>query len=407
MSLNKQLQTMSKHLLFLLLTLSTSFFAQVKFEKGYLIKNNDERSHVLIKNEDWLKNPTQITFKATEDGAQQTAQINEIKQFGIDNFSRYVRFTGKIDVSTDNLQRLTHTSEPVWETQTVWLKVLSSGKRNLYSYRDKENDRFFYSDESTPIEQLVYKRYYPGGNTSNAVSNNYYRQQLQTYFAGEEVGNKLRLIPYKEGSLTQFFHAYNELPKQTVSTAEKSKFNLYARPGISIGSADLLFEEGSTANATFESNIGPRFGIELEYVLPFNRNKWSVITEPTFISYKQTGKNSGNTDVSVKFAAIEIPMGFRHYMYLNSSSKLFVDAVFNVANFQVGEGNLQYIVAGTTYQKYFDLSLGLNMGFGLGYNFKDKFMIQARQYTRKELTTNYVFETGYYNFSLIFGYNIL
>ena len=57
---------MKKLLLILLAFTLQLFSAQIKFEKGYLITNNGERKEILIKNKDWLNNPTEFTYKIAE-----------------------------------------------------------------------------------------------------------------------------------------------------------------------------------------------------------------------------------------------------------------------------------------------------------------------------------------------------
>lgn len=52
-----------KKLLFVVILCSYSFtFSQIRFEKGYLINNQDVKSEVLIKNEDWTLNPTEFFY---------------------------------------------------------------------------------------------------------------------------------------------------------------------------------------------------------------------------------------------------------------------------------------------------------------------------------------------------------
>src|SRR5690606_37119324 len=208
------------------------------------------------KNEDWLYNPEVFTYKTSEDGAQSTGKINDITEFGVYNFSKYVRFTGNIDSSTDDLQQLTYDAAPKWTQKTVFLKVLSGGTKNLYMYNSKDMQRFFYSDENTPITQLIYKRYFPDGDQKGFATNNQYKNQLRSYFPGTTA--KTDYLEYKQQSLTRFFENQNGAKSDIPSAAKKSKVNLYIRPGIAISTADLSFGENAGPNTDFDSKISPR-----------------------------------------------------------------------------------------------------------------------------------------------------
>lgn len=62
-----------KRNLLLLLALKFSFVvnAQINFEKGYFISNDNEKIECLIKSIDWKNNPTEFKYKLNE---KQTCQ---------------------------------------------------------------------------------------------------------------------------------------------------------------------------------------------------------------------------------------------------------------------------------------------------------------------------------------------
>ena len=96
-----------KKLLLVLLVFSLQFIsAQIKFEKGYLITNDGERKEVLIKNKDWLNNPTEFTYKIAESTEEITGNIANVKEFQVYGYNKLVRYKGKVDVSANNLQNL-------------------------------------------------------------------------------------------------------------------------------------------------------------------------------------------------------------------------------------------------------------------------------------------------------------
>ena len=396
---------MKKSLLFLLLTFFTAAFSQIRFEKGYIINNKDEKSEVLIKNEDWSLNPTTFIYKNSEDGSELTAKIENVKEFGVYNFSKYVRFTGPIDQSRDDLQDLGSEKNPKWLEQTVFLQQLAEGKRSLYSYNNSKILRFFYEDGDTKITQLIYKRYL-GENSSNIYINNEFRSQLANSFAGDVDGDKFDNLPYKAQSLTNLFKKYNLSDSVLKSDSEKSSFNLYIKPGISFNSAKFQISGGSDLDTDFESKLSPRVGVQLEFILPTRRNKWSVFVEPTYQTYKQESKNVGLSPAMIEYSSIELPIGVRYYMFLNKDAKLFLEGFVNVADFQIGENYITYQIPGTSAEKTYELQSQVTVGGGIGFSYKNKYSVSAR-YSAKDLGRKYVFfKIPYNSFSISAAYNI-
>ena len=91
------------------LTFGLSSYAQIIFEAGYFIKNNGEKVDCLIKNVDWKNNPTKFQYKRSKDSDSQTATVQDVREFGIGDNTKYQRYTVAIDRSTHTLKKLTHT----------------------------------------------------------------------------------------------------------------------------------------------------------------------------------------------------------------------------------------------------------------------------------------------------------
>lgn len=396
---------MKKSFICFLIILSNTLFSQINYEKGYLINNKNEKSEVLIRNEDWALNPKDFDYKVSSEDKAMIGKISDVKEFGIYNFSKYVRFTGMIDQSSDNLQLIDNNREVKAIEKTVFLKQLVEGKRNLYSYNDDKIKKFFYSDSSNPIIELTYKRYYVDEYRSNLATNNEFRNQLAKYFAGEETGQKLNTITYKTIDLTKFFKKYNEESSDTNIKAKdhKSQVSLHVKPGVAFTSVKLEFPELPSTNVNFASKPSLRFGLELEYTLPFIRNKWAFFIEPTYINYKQQGENKGGDPAEISYSAIDLPFGIRHYLFIDKNSRIFIEGVLNVANLQVGDNYVRYGIPGTTVTKEFGFKSNINFGGGIGYSYKNKYQISAR-YNSKNMGD--YFDIKYSSVALIAAYNI-
>lgn len=71
--------------------------AQIGFEKGYFISNDSLKTECFIKNLDWRSSPIVFSYKlALADNEIKTEKIDYVKEFGIDNLSKYERFTAKL-----------------------------------------------------------------------------------------------------------------------------------------------------------------------------------------------------------------------------------------------------------------------------------------------------------------------
>ena len=70
-----------------------------------------------------------------------------------------------------------------------------------------------------------------------------------------------------------------------------------------------------------------RFGVETEFILAFNKNKWGVTIEPTYQYYKSEKKPS-DVEAKLNYTSVEIPIGIRHYFYLSEKSKIFINASY-------------------------------------------------------------------------------
>ena len=127
---------MNKKLFLLIILFSYSSYSQIVFEKGYFINNSNEKMECFIKNIDWRNNPTEFTYKTSEVSTQKNIGIESVKEFGLYNFSKYVRKTVEIDKSLESLDRLAHEKNPVFIEQELFLKVLVEGQANLYVYQE-------------------------------------------------------------------------------------------------------------------------------------------------------------------------------------------------------------------------------------------------------------------------------
>ncbi|WP_159020798.1 tRNA modification GTPase [Algibacter sp. L3A6] len=406
---------MKNQILFLLIViLSFNSFAQISFEKGYYIDNSNQKNNCLIKNIDWKNNPTEFEYKLSENIEPKTLTIKEIKEFSINNISKYVRSTVNIDRSSESLSKLSEDKNPIFKEEELFLKVLVEGKANLYQYVDNNLKRYFYNKDNSNIEQLIFKSYKL--NESEARKNNRFRQQLWSNLNCSNFKmSKIEGLNYKKNDLLKYFIEYNKCYNNSSTNFEakqkKDLFNLTLRPRLNSSSLSTQNSSSGSNSVDFDNEIGFGFGIEAEFILPYNKNKWAIAIEPTYQSYKS--EKTTNTDnvsggeliASVDYSSIEIPLSLRHYFFLNNNSKIFVNASFIVDI--SSNSSIEHKRNDGSIVNLFEIETRTNLGLGVGYKQNDKYSLEIRYQTSREVLGNYTsWDTDYNTLSIIFGYSI-
>ncbi|MEM5566022.1 outer membrane beta-barrel protein [Psychroserpens sp. AS72] len=397
----------------LILFFSLFATAQIQYEKGYFISNNGSRTECLIKNIDWKNTPTEFSYKINENSSTEAASIEQVSKFEIYNQCIYIRANVEIEVNTTTVNKLDYNDKLELKTQQVFLKILVEGKSNLYMYKDANSKSYYYKLEDNDIKILKYKEYI---NKNNQIAKNQeYKSELWNNLKCNSIDmNLIKNLHYTESDIKDFIVNYNtcmnDLTYTFINKKRENVFNIAIRPGISFSEASIDTPGGNSSiinDLSFDKETSIRFGVELEYIFPFNNGKWSLILEPTYEYYKteKTYNSTPNSIIvrpetaNVDYSYINFPLGIRHYSYLNTNSRIFINgsAVFNIPfNSKIDFSNNVY-----------DIDNVLNLAFGLGYSYKNKFSFEARLSVERELLDKYVTTSGKYkSVSLIFGYTI-
>lgn len=401
-------------LLFLITIVS---FAQVQFEKGYIITKDNKRINCLIKNLSWKDNPVEFTYKLEKSDSPKKGDIHSIKEFGIDHYSKYVNANVRIDPSNKPGPGLINKLDPVWTRDTLFLKVLQEGKANLYGYNKGKVVRFFYSADDSIIQPLIYKEIHEG---STIIKNNDFRQQLwdKLKIPGSSF-EALKTVEYTERDLKNYFRNYNgkfDKPiTEIIPPAKKKLINLKVTPGITYTSGSFSYftgkiinNEKEKASIDFDSKPGIRLGLEAELALPLHQYRWGILFEPNFQSFSSDGDNGAET-ASISYKSVELPIGLRYYMPLNSNSRVFVNGFFvSGAAMNLGsEIDYTYTPQGIKLNRTAKIETAANWAFGAGLDHK-KLSIEARYSTNRDLLKNDNFIFSDVNrISLVIGYKFM
>jgi len=407
---------MKKQFLILGLVLVTILhsYSQINFESGYFINEADQKVECLIRNIDWRNNPTEFEYMLSQNANIQKASIESVKEFGINGASKFIRSNVKIDRSSDELKYMSSERNPIFQEEQLYLKVLVEGKASLFLYENDNFTRFFFNISDSITSQLVYKRYFISQN--KIARNDFFRQQLLKLLSCQTITMKdINNINYTKRELGQLFIKYNVCTNSEYVDYESMKtndlFSLSIRPGINSSNLTIQNSASNSFDTDFGNKFGFRVGVDVEFFLPFNKNKWGIIIEPTYQYYesessKEVNNVSGGIQFSkVNYRSIELPIGLRHHFYLNDNSKFFAN-ISLVLDFS-GKSHIEFTRSNGTILKNLEVKSRRNLALGVGYQYMNRYSIEIRQQTGREILGNYIsWSSNYKTLSLIIGYSI-
>lgn len=377
-------------------------FAQSKFQKGYIIKNDGIKVDCLIKNEDWLNNPITIIYKLNDASESQKITVNQIREFSIGSSTKYKRFVVEIDRSSKRVSTLSKEKFPEFKEEKLFLKAIVEGtSANLYSYFDGSLSRFFFNKPNQKIKQLIYKEYKT--ETNKIATNKTYIKQLRENTPCFKV---IKSPSYSKNSLKKYFVTYNNCNGEDdflidfTLKGTKGKFRVKLKGGLNYNNLVVEYPGSLFNTRTSEADyeITLRYGIEIEYLFPFNNNRWSVFIDPAYISFNGTTTNptssSSADNFDIDYSSIEFPLGIRYYFPMKENHKFFTNAGVAI---DFASGSIRNL----------DIETVANIFAGIGYELKEKLSIEIRYNGNRQLLNNYLaFSAPYNGFSINFGYTL-
>lgn len=371
--------------------------AQVAYEQGYFIDNNGKRKACLIKDRGWKNNPSSITYRLSEDTPEITLESYDMKEFGIGNGIRYSRQRIALEISSDKITNLSNSPDLNLVDTVVLLKHEVEGKASLFSFCSNFlANRYFYQIDADSIKPLIYRLHSPDG--IKIIKNTLYKEQLRDAISCGEGGKYVQRMSYNLPMLRKFFTRYNQCQESNYHVLneyqKKAQFTFTPKVGVEYASVEAS-NTVTSMYGSFPNKIGPRIGLELEYIIPYFKNQWSIFADPSFVSYHANSTTSPSMEI--QYNSIDIPIGLRKYFFIRNHSAISLN-VFTAFNIDI---NSQLNTRNTP------LKTGSNMNFGgaVGYVWKGKYVAQLKYNLPKNITADYLFwQTKYRSTSLTFGY---
>lgn len=365
---------------------------------------------------DWLNNPTQFEYKLSENSERKIKTITDVKVFEIVNKSKYVRQNIGIDRSTNVIAEMGYNKNPVFNKEQLFLKVLIEGKANLYLYEDKGLIRYFFNEGLTEVKQLIFKNYLV--NSQQVAKNYEFRRQLWNTLKCEGIPmERLTKINYRQSELIKFFIEYNKCSNSDFVNYQikqkKDMFNLTIRPGIRSSSQTIGNDLFSWKEIDFGSGITSfRLGLEAEFILGFNNNKWTLLLEPTYqqfesdatiISNQSTGEELFAT---VNYESVQINFGVRYYFLFKNNLKLFANAL---ALYDTSFNSSVEVNGSIASVPVFSSDINSQMGvaLGIGCKYKNRYNAELRYLPKRNLLNGAgAWGSELSSVSLILGYTL-
>lgn len=218
-----------KRLTLLLILLGTAAFGQGKFVTGYFINKDGKRTdcQINLKSESSRDNPKSFDYRAADGAETQTGDLNAVTEVGLNSGTVFRIVTVEMDRSPDDLDRISQNEQtsqlrsPVFASETLFLRLIVSGKATLYQYDEGRLHRFFFSVSDNPIKQLVYKRYLVKNTDVNIINQKYgdlsvgvnedYKQVLLNELGCSKLkASDFENLSYNAGKLKSIFNKYNK-----------------------------------------------------------------------------------------------------------------------------------------------------------------------------------------------------
>lgn len=387
-------------------------FCQENLRPGFIVRLNGDTSHVWIDSKNWDRNPSEITFKESENIIPKTASPLTIKAFSVDGES-YISSDVQVETSPYLLNELTVDAKLHFEYEKAFLYRLAEGKKSLYHYKDVRGKDHFYIPTDSGMTLLTHKFYIKiirkedaeRGNYSDGKSlymdneyhykteNKSYMGQLASYLGDcQSVIPMINAVEYKQSDILKLFKIYQKNCDQDlkVNLARSGSNNFGVLTGVSLNS----LEWGKNSTFTFSStkyNYQPNivFGLFLDW--KFRGNRWSLNNELLYAPFHVQGSFE-NIISPERYVKSESEIGSRYFKannmirfhyplgkitaYVNggisnSYGSLTQNFVATISK-NYGDVHSDYGMAMVRTDKY---ELGFNFGLGLEYRL---WLFQAR-----------------------------
>jgi hypothetical protein len=277
-------------------------FAQKNYLPAYLISLKGDTVRGFIHYANWGNNPKKINFKDNLTSESRSINVLEIKGFSVAD-ERYESAIVQVEKSSNNTMNLERSGVFIFQKDTVFLQSIIDGNKSLYYYNKKSGKEQFYIKTDTAFTLLLYKVYLDPNNKNKithkgivSVENKKYLSQLVVYLNDcKNIQSLLSQSNYNKKSMESVFLKYYECAGKSIEfqkKTEKIKLEFYGLIGFA--ASKIKFDDNEnyipylSANK-YKTSYSISGGIAANFIIPRNRERWSLASELFFTSYRISG----------------------------------------------------------------------------------------------------------------------
>ncbi|WP_316794541.1 hypothetical protein [Pedobacter frigoris] len=309
---------MKRFLIGLFLAFPVFVLGQSNFQKGYVVTNSKDTLRGYIDYRERNSNPENIRFRLNEGAPIQTYNVLNCIAFALDDLESYQKHDVRISMNEEAVSKLSGKADSVTVRDTVFLRVLQTGKSiTLYDYTDKLKKRFFISEFNGVPYELIRRFYLDEQTKSMVITDSYLNQLLKiSYKLGLDRKldrQKLSNVKYRTADLFKVTSVLNGLEPVK---AKGNKVRILAGAGIFYSKTDY---RGSHMLAREEAKTKSSYS-------PFLNLGVDVFSNPAI------GKLIGRAEISAYSSKNEISSSERYHSFDQLTISAVPQLIYNVYN---------------------------------------------------------------------------
>lgn len=283
---------------------------QKNFKPGYVVLNSGDSLWGEIDYGNWDFNPKTVTFR--ENANTQIFKVTDLQAFVVDGEDVYHRYIVSFHNSPAELATAKKNFGEELIMDTVWLRLLYTGEKQLYELNTGDRPYFFIRDKEESPRELIFRVRLTDGVL---YRDEQYKNLLTTYIPENDNGSLARMLEkldYRQKDLVAFFEKINGgSGAKLKSTKNRSKTDLSA--GLSL----LHFRNPSRYWQTaFKSTPGFKAGVGITIFSNrsygrFQSRVGANIAYRNILSKENQGPLN-NTTVEGNFLTLEPTIGFEY-----------------------------------------------------------------------------------------------
>jgi len=383
---------MRKFILLLFVAITQNGISQNSFQLGYFINENGVKVEGLLKDNDLMSTPQSLEYKLSDKEKVTKLGIDNLAEFAFLGGRKYKKFTVQIDKSSSNdYAELSQNRLPEFKKETLILELIIEGKINLYTFRNGDNEKFFYGIDNDIPKQFIFKKYKVG--QLEVAKNETYKQQLKNILGCSLINDdSFKSATYTRVDFIRLFKKYYESEGGSYKfhhyNIERKKNRINIIVGFEMTNATTDFYGNRPTGYKFGSFLSYNLGLAYELYLPIRNNKMSVLVEPSFRFANMKDKQEQST-LELNYKSVFLPVGVRYYFKELGGCRFYSNAMLNIN--KPLKSNLIYNFQNPNNASNFNRyeyeieDIDLSYSLGLGVDINENYALELRYNTSIDL----------------------